>query len=79
MLRKKECIKILNIARDTLIAITSLNHDYFVTSDKCLHKSWRRVIEKDLENRKTLKAQSYKIPRIIYVRPDCPKAILKPL
>jgi len=56
-----------DIAQDAVIALTSLDHDYFITSDKCLNKSWKTVIEKNAENKKLLE-KSYKIPRIIHRR-----------
>jgi hypothetical protein len=60
----------LNIARDACIAITSLNHDYFVTSDKCLYESWLKVIEENMENKRALEAKGHRIPRIVYAPPD---------
>ena len=52
-----------NIACDATIAISSLDHDFFVTTDKCLCIGWRKVISKH----RTLLAQ-HKIPEIIYAR-----------
>lgn len=65
----------LNIARDSLIAISSLDHDYFITSDKCLFQSWLKLVEGNAENRGILE-KSHKIPKIIYVEPF-PQAVLK--
>jgi hypothetical protein len=62
--------KSLNVARDALIAITSLDHDYFITSDYCLHKSLRKVLQNS-ENRTIFE----KIPEIIYEQP-CAEKIL---
>lgn len=70
-----EKAKVLNIARDSLIAITSLNYDYFITSDKCLFESWLKVVEENAENKRILE-KTYKIPKIIYIEPF-PQAVLK--
>ena len=72
-LRKEiiECEKIrgrskplLNVARDTAIAVSSLDHDFFIVCDKCLFESWLKVIGKQ---RKL--GQRFKLPRIVYARP----------
>jgi len=63
--------KVLNIARDCLIALTSTDYDYFVTSDKCLYESCIKVLQKN-ETKKILK----KTPSIIYVQPE-PRKMLK--
>jgi hypothetical protein len=57
----------LNIARDALIALSSLNHDYFITADRCLFKSWKTIIESNEENKKALEKE-YKVPEIIQRR-----------
>lgn len=57
----------LNIARDALIALSSLNHDYFITADRCLFKSWKIIIESNEGNKKALEKE-YKIPEIIQRR-----------
>jgi hypothetical protein len=49
-----------NIARDSEIAVSSLDHDFFVTCDCCLSKSWKKVIDKN-----GMLCQNYKIPKII--------------
>jgi len=67
---KNEEARVLNIARDCLIAITSTDYNYFVTSDKCLYESWMKILKKS-ETKKILK----NIPNIIYEEPD-PKKIL---
>jgi hypothetical protein len=36
----------LNIAGDAVIAVTSIGHDFLVTADKCLAKSFKTVIER---------------------------------
>lgn len=56
-----------NIARDALIALSSLNHDYFITADKCLFKSWNIIIESNEKNKKALEKE-YKVPEIIQRR-----------
>ncbi len=63
--------KILNIARDATIAISSLGHDFFITCDKCLSESWKNVISKH-----SMLTQRYKLPRVIYTRPS-PKTVAK--
>ena len=65
----------LNIARDALIAVSSLGHDFFITCDKCLSQSWNKVIGKH-----TMLNQRFTIPRAVYIRPtpkDVAKQILK--
>jgi len=64
----------LNIARDALIAVSSLDHDFFVTCDKCLSQSWNKVIGKHI-----MLNQRFTIPRAVYIRPipeDVAKQIL---
>lgn len=60
----------LNIARDCLIAITSSDYDYFITSDDCLYRSWGKILEKN-ETKRIL----IRVPKIVYVEP-CPDKIL---
>ncbi len=55
---------LLNTACDALIALSSLNHDYFITGDRCLAYSWNKVIEQNPQNRIVL-SQKYSIPKII--------------
>ena len=62
----------MNLARDALIALSSLDCDYFITSDRYLHKSWLKVIVRNDENRKIL-SQTHKIPEIVYARPTLQK------
>jgi len=38
-------------AKDARIGITSLDHDYFVTCDYCLHECWKKIIENPLNSR----------------------------
>jgi hypothetical protein len=64
----------LNVVRDALIALSSLNHDFFITADRCLFKSWKIVIESNEENNKALE-QEYKIPKIIHRR--TPKGVFQ--
>lgn len=63
----------LNIARDAIIALSSLNHDYFITADECLMKSWEKVIENNQEN-KTILQKAYSIPKIVHCKR--PKGVL---
>ena len=66
---------LLNIACDAVIAVSSLDHDFFVTCDECLFDSWRNVIDKNRMFR-----QQFKIPKVIYARPypkEVAKAILR--
>ena len=70
--RKKPKPK-LNIARDAIIALSSLNHDYFITADECLLKSWRKVVENNQENKVVLQ-KTYSIPKLIHCKK--PKGIL---
>lgn len=60
----------MNIARDSLIAITSVDYDYFITSDDCLYRSWTKIIQKD-ETRKVLG----RMPNIVYVEPDAERVL----
>ena len=62
--------KILNIARDCLIALTSTDYDCFITSDKCLYKSCIKVLQKN-ETKKMLE----KTPSILYVQPEAKKML----
>jgi hypothetical protein len=62
---------VLNIARDCLIAITSLDYDYFITSDKCLYESWTKVLQRHKTEKKLKKTSE-----VIYVRRS-PEMILK--
>jgi predicted nucleic acid-binding protein len=55
---------VLNVARDALIALSSLNHDYFITNDECLYKGWKIVVESN-KNKKALKQGGYKLPQVI--------------
>jgi hypothetical protein len=61
----------LSNIRDCLIAITSADYDYFITSDDCLFKSWEKVLQKS-ENRQVLG----RISDTKYVEPN-PEKILK--
>jgi hypothetical protein len=56
---------VLNVAKDALIALSSLNHDYFITGDKCLYASWKAVVEFNEKNKKTLEQNGYKIPKVV--------------
>ena len=62
---------VLNIARDCLIAITSLDYDYFITSDKCLYESWIKILQKHKPKRILEKTSG-----VIYVQRS-PKMTLK--
>jgi len=53
----------LNIACDATIAVSSLGHDFFITTDECLFTSWVSVI-----CRYTMLGRQFKIPKIIYAR-----------
>lgn len=64
---------LINNIRDCLIAVTSTNYDYFITSDNCLYKSWEKVLQKS-ENRDVLG----RISDTKYVEPS-PEKILKEL
>jgi len=54
---------LLNIACDAVIAVSSLGHDFFITTDRCLYDSWRKIIGKH-----TTLEQQFKIPKIVYTR-----------
>jgi len=54
----------LNLIRDAVTALSSLDNDYFITCDWCVYKSWNKVIGKH----KSLEG-GRKIPGIIYARP----------
>jgi len=56
----------LNVASDALIALSSLNHDFFITADRCLFKSWKIVIDFNKENKKAIEQHGYKVPKIIH-------------
>jgi hypothetical protein len=60
-----------NILSDANIAVSSLGHDFFITCDRCLSESWKKVIGKH-----SVLKQRYKFPRVIYTRP-IPKAVAK--
>jgi hypothetical protein len=62
---------LINNIRDCLIAVTSTDYDYFITSDECLFKSWEKVLQKS-ENRDVLG----RISDTKYVEPN-PEKILK--
>ena len=49
-----------------------LDHDIFITTDKCLFKSWRRIIHKH----KQIIKQRFKIPKIVYA-PRNPNEVAK--
>jgi len=57
-----------NVARDAIIAVSSIGHDCFITCDKCLFESWQNVVNK----RKMLRKNQ--VPRVIYVQPN-PKEV----
>ena len=54
---------LLNIACDAVIAVSSLDHDFFITTDRCLFDSWLKIINKHGRLR-----QQHKVPKIIYAR-----------
>jgi len=56
---------VLNLAKDCLIAITSLDYDYFITSDKCLYDSWIKI----LQRHKTEKILE-KTSEVLYAQPS---------
>jgi len=62
---------LLNIASDATIAVSSLGHDFFITTDKCLFESWLKVIDKY-----RMLGQQFKVPKIIYARRS-PKEVAK--
>lgn len=61
----------LNIGRDAVIAVSSLDHDFFITTDKCLFDSWHKIITKH----RMLK-QKFKVPKVIYTKCD-PKEVAR--
>ena len=62
--RPKGKIKsLLNIARDAAIAFSSLDHDFFITCDRCLYQSWNQIIDKYEKH-----MQKFKFPKVIYTR-----------
>lgn len=56
---------LLNLDCDAATAVSSLNHDFFITCDRCLFDSWGKVISKH----RMLKEQ-FKVPEVIYTRPN---------
>lgn len=62
--------RVLNIARDCLIALTSTDYDYFLTSDKCLFESCQRILQKR-ETRSIFE----KVPICRYMKPDARKIL----
>jgi hypothetical protein len=56
---------ILNVAKDALIALSALNHDYFITADRRLCASWKAVVEFNEKNKKMLEQNGYKIPNVV--------------
>ena len=64
--RDKGIIKpVLNIACDAVIAVSSLDHDFFITCDDCLSKRWQKII-----NKYGMLEQEHKIPKICYAHPS---------
>jgi hypothetical protein len=61
-------------SHDALIALSSLDHDFFITNDKCLVYGWRKVIENSQKNRTALE-KGHTIPQIFKAR--TPKSVLK--
>jgi len=47
--------------------MSALDHDYFVTCDRCLKIGWLAVIIRNEENRKALE-QKHQIPEIILAK-----------
>jgi hypothetical protein len=62
--------EMLNNARDALTALTSTTYDFFITSDKCLYKSWKAILQEN-ETRRIL-GQTL---NPIYVRPSAEKIL----
>jgi len=54
---------VLNIARDAVIAVSSLDHDFLITCDKCLYYSWNKIIDKYRKH-----MQKFKFPKVVYTR-----------
>ncbi len=52
------------IGRDAIIGVSSMDHDVFVTTDKCLSRSYRKLAETDDQV-----VHAHSIPEIVYVRP----------
>lgn len=70
--RAKETIKpVLNIACDAVIAVSSLGHDFLITTDECLFVSWVNVIGKY-----QMLGQQFRVPKIIYAHRS-PKLVAK--
>ena len=65
-----------NASYDALIAISSLNHDYFITTDICLTYAWKAVILNNQKNKEALE-KNYAIPQII--KRKTPKSVLNTL
>jgi hypothetical protein len=61
-----------NIIKDCLIAVTSPDYDYFITSDCCLSRSWTKILEKN-ETKQILGETA----RILYVEPNATEILNK--
>lgn len=59
--RRRRTKSPLNIACDATIAVSSFGHDFFVTTDRCLYKSWQKVI-----GIHKISLQQFKLPTAIY-------------
>ncbi len=55
----------INLACDALIALSSLDHDYFITGDDCMFRSWNKIIEGNQQNRDKI-LKNYLIPKITH-------------
>jgi hypothetical protein len=58
--------KDVNIKRDTIIGVSSLNYDVFITSDKCLKVSLDYLIQKNIKKLK----EKGTIPKTAYRKPE---------
>lgn len=61
-------------SHDALIGLSSLDHDFFITNDKCIVYGWKKVIENSQKNRPILE-KKYTIPKIFQRRTA--KSVLK--
>lgn len=55
---------LLNIACDAIIAVSSLDHDFLITCDKCLFESCQKVM-----NKHKMLGKNH-VLRVIYAHPD---------
>ena len=54
-----------NLVCDAIIAVTAIDHDYFITCDSCMYDTWKKVIDSY-----GILRHRFKIPRLYYANSD---------